>query len=174
MKLAIASTTILFAMMAAQAAVLSVAPATDVNLVKRTPNGDEDDEQTPMADQSSSGQTSQLPLMEDEQSQMRGFIKTVVDERFGSIGPIYDKHDEVKKLKATIENLKGERKGKTSCEIFEIDDEISDIKKELANLEKQLKTMIEEHELKVEGYQDIKRAKSSHDYNHLRGYLQNE
>ncbi|KAH6571729.1 hypothetical protein BASA62_003738 [Batrachochytrium salamandrivorans] len=47
MKLAIASTTILFAMMAAQAAVLSVAPATDVNLVKRTPNGDDDDEQTP-------------------------------------------------------------------------------------------------------------------------------
>ncbi|KAH6592400.1 hypothetical protein BASA61_004589 [Batrachochytrium salamandrivorans] len=47
MKLAIAYTTILFAMMAAQAAVLSVAPATDVNLVKRTPNGDEDDEQNP-------------------------------------------------------------------------------------------------------------------------------
>ncbi|KAH6592028.1 hypothetical protein BASA50_008311 [Batrachochytrium salamandrivorans] len=41
MRLAIASTTILFAMMAAQAAVLSAAPATDVNLVKRAPNGDE-------------------------------------------------------------------------------------------------------------------------------------
>ncbi|KAH6592405.1 hypothetical protein BASA61_004594 [Batrachochytrium salamandrivorans] len=62
MKLAIASTTILFAMMAAQAAVLSVAPATDVNLVKRTPNGDGDDEQSDMAGQSSSDPTSQFPM----------------------------------------------------------------------------------------------------------------
>ncbi|KAH6592388.1 hypothetical protein BASA61_004577 [Batrachochytrium salamandrivorans] len=62
MKLAIASTTILFAMMAAQAAVLSVAPATDVNLVKRTPNGDDDDEQTPMTSQSSLDQASQFPM----------------------------------------------------------------------------------------------------------------
>ncbi|KAH6576538.1 hypothetical protein BASA60_004486 [Batrachochytrium salamandrivorans] len=40
MKLAIASTTLLFAMMAAQAAVLSATSSTDVNLVKRAPNGD--------------------------------------------------------------------------------------------------------------------------------------
>ncbi|KAH6578110.1 hypothetical protein BASA60_003792 [Batrachochytrium salamandrivorans] len=44
---------LLFAMMAAQAAVLSVAPATDVNLVKRAPNGDDDVEQSDMAGQSS-------------------------------------------------------------------------------------------------------------------------
>ncbi|KAH9276052.1 hypothetical protein BASA83_001325 [Batrachochytrium salamandrivorans] len=49
MKLAIASTTLLFAMMAAQATVLSVAPVTGVNLVKRAPNGGEDDEQSAMA-----------------------------------------------------------------------------------------------------------------------------
>ncbi|KAH6588912.1 hypothetical protein BASA50_010410 [Batrachochytrium salamandrivorans] len=36
-------------MMAAQAAVLSVAPATGVNLVKRAPNGDDDAEQSDMA-----------------------------------------------------------------------------------------------------------------------------
>ncbi|KAH6592402.1 hypothetical protein BASA61_004591 [Batrachochytrium salamandrivorans] len=48
MKLAIASTTILFAMMAAQAAVLSVAPATDVSLVKRAPNGGDDVGQSDM------------------------------------------------------------------------------------------------------------------------------
>ncbi|KAH6567580.1 hypothetical protein BASA62_006051 [Batrachochytrium salamandrivorans] len=48
MKLAIASTTILFAMMAAQAAVLSATSTADVNLVKRAPNGDDDDEQSDM------------------------------------------------------------------------------------------------------------------------------
>ncbi|KAH6572341.1 hypothetical protein BASA60_006688 [Batrachochytrium salamandrivorans] len=49
MKLAIASTTILFAMMAAQAAVLSATSTADVNLVKRAPNGDDDAEQSDMA-----------------------------------------------------------------------------------------------------------------------------
>ncbi|KAH6597767.1 hypothetical protein BASA61_003031 [Batrachochytrium salamandrivorans] len=61
MKLAIASTTLLFAMMAAQATVLSVAPVTGVNLVKRAPNGGEDDEQSAMVDQFSSGLTFQDP-----------------------------------------------------------------------------------------------------------------
>ncbi|KAH6596283.1 hypothetical protein BASA50_005327 [Batrachochytrium salamandrivorans] len=51
MKLAIVSTTFLFTMMAAQAAVLPVAPATDVNLVKRTPNGDDETKQSPMAEE---------------------------------------------------------------------------------------------------------------------------
>ncbi|KAH6577047.1 hypothetical protein BASA62_001045 [Batrachochytrium salamandrivorans] len=59
MKLAIASTTLLFAMMAAQAAVLSATSSTDVNLVKRTPNGDDETEQNDMTGQSSSGSTSQ-------------------------------------------------------------------------------------------------------------------
>ncbi|KAH6597768.1 hypothetical protein BASA61_003032 [Batrachochytrium salamandrivorans] len=59
MKLAIASTTLLFAMMTAQATVLSVAPVTGVNLVKRAPNGGDDDEQSTMVDQSSSDPTPQ-------------------------------------------------------------------------------------------------------------------
>ncbi|KAH6591632.1 hypothetical protein BASA50_008605 [Batrachochytrium salamandrivorans] len=59
MKLAIASTTLLFAMMAAQAAVLSATSSTDVNLVKRAPNGDGETEQNDMTGQSSSGSTSQ-------------------------------------------------------------------------------------------------------------------
>ncbi|KAH9244792.1 hypothetical protein BASA81_017787 [Batrachochytrium salamandrivorans] len=71
MKLAIASTTLLFAMMAAQAAVLSATSSTDVNLVKRAPNGDGETEQSPMAGQSSSGPTSQGPLTEEEQKKMR-------------------------------------------------------------------------------------------------------
>ncbi|KAH9245687.1 hypothetical protein BASA81_016823 [Batrachochytrium salamandrivorans] len=50
MRLAIASTTILFAMMVAQATVLSTTSNTGVNLVKRAPNGDDDDEQSDMAD----------------------------------------------------------------------------------------------------------------------------
>ncbi|KAH6584329.1 hypothetical protein BASA61_007534 [Batrachochytrium salamandrivorans] len=52
MKLAIASTTLLFAMMAAQAAVLSTTSSTDVNLVKRAPTSDDeaDVEQSDMAE----------------------------------------------------------------------------------------------------------------------------
>ncbi|KAH6573888.1 hypothetical protein BASA60_005785 [Batrachochytrium salamandrivorans] len=70
MKLAIASTTLLFAMMAAQATVLSVAPVTGVNLVKRAPNGGEDDEQSAMVDQFSSGLTFQDPLTEEEETKL--------------------------------------------------------------------------------------------------------
>ncbi|KAH9245451.1 hypothetical protein BASA81_017076 [Batrachochytrium salamandrivorans] len=63
MKLAIASTTLLFAMMAAQAAVLSTTSSTGVNLVKRAPTSDDeaDVEQSDMAGQSSSDQAPQLP-----------------------------------------------------------------------------------------------------------------
>ncbi|KAH6568830.1 hypothetical protein BASA50_009342 [Batrachochytrium salamandrivorans] len=66
MRLAIVSTTFLFTMMAAQAAVLSATPTTDVNLVKRTPTSDDEDEQSPMDDQSSSAPTPQHPLTEYE------------------------------------------------------------------------------------------------------------
>ncbi|KAH6561585.1 hypothetical protein BASA50_010477 [Batrachochytrium salamandrivorans] len=69
MKLAIASTTFLFAMMAAQAAVLSVAPATDVNLVKRAPNGDGDDEQSAVDEQSSLDQASQSTMTSQSSSE---------------------------------------------------------------------------------------------------------
>ncbi|KAH9250383.1 hypothetical protein BASA81_011790 [Batrachochytrium salamandrivorans] len=48
MKLVIASTTLLSAMMAAQAAVLSATSTADVNLVKRAPTSDDDDEQSDM------------------------------------------------------------------------------------------------------------------------------
>ncbi|KAH6579163.1 hypothetical protein BASA61_010465 [Batrachochytrium salamandrivorans] len=70
MKLAIASTTFLFAMMAAQAAVLSATSNTDVNLAKRAPNGDDETGQGPTVDQSSSVPAPQTPLTEHEKSQV--------------------------------------------------------------------------------------------------------
>ncbi|KAH9250237.1 hypothetical protein BASA81_011980 [Batrachochytrium salamandrivorans] len=79
MKLAIASTTLLFAMMAAQATVLSVAPVTGVNLVKRAPNGGEDDEQSAMVDPFSSGLTFQDPLTEKKKSEWMIYMMPFVE-----------------------------------------------------------------------------------------------
>ncbi|KAH6589459.1 hypothetical protein BASA50_010019 [Batrachochytrium salamandrivorans] len=151
MKLAIASTTILFAMMAAQAAVLSVAPATDVNLVKRAPNGDDeaDVEQSAMVEQSSLDPTPQDPLTEQEEQQLKDLYSRVNDARFKSIHPINSKDDEVKKLKFTIKKLQNDgRKGKSPFDLRKIDAEIVELEKELVELKEQLKMLMEEHKQK--------------------------
>ncbi|KAH6584037.1 hypothetical protein BASA60_001125, partial [Batrachochytrium salamandrivorans] len=85
MKLAIASTTLLFAMMAAQAAVLSATSNTDVNLVKRAPNGDDETEQGPTVDQSSSVPAPQTPLTEHEKSRVEE-LHVRVRNRVGRFG----------------------------------------------------------------------------------------
>ncbi|KAH9272711.1 hypothetical protein BASA83_004913 [Batrachochytrium salamandrivorans] len=110
MKLAIAYTTILFAMMAAQAAVLSVAPVTDVNLVKRTPNGDEDDEQNPMADQPGLAPTPQIPFTEIEEGQMKslyGALLGKVDRANAEIALLKEKLAELEnQLEAATEKYR--------------------------------------------------------------------
>ncbi|KAH9272729.1 hypothetical protein BASA83_004931 [Batrachochytrium salamandrivorans] len=155
MKLAIASTTILFAMMAAQATGFSVAPTTDVNLVKRTPNGDEDDEQSNMPGQSSFDSTSQSPLTESEEDQMENRNK--IDE-FGEI---------VTKLELACE-------GEDSPACTKVNVVVVELKEKISSLEEQLKITTGAYETKLEEQNEFKEAKSSHDYNHLRGYLQNE
>ncbi|KAH6567581.1 hypothetical protein BASA81_004574 [Batrachochytrium salamandrivorans] len=171
MKLAIASTTILFAMMAAQAAVLSVAPATDVNLVKRAPNGDDeaDVEQSAMVEQSSLDPTPQDPLTEQEEQQLKDLYSRVNDARFKSIHPINSKDDEVKKLKFTIKKLQNDgRKGKSPFDLRKIDAEIVELEKELVELKEQLKMLMEEHKQKVGEYHKIKKAETLQDYDYLR------
>ncbi|KAH6574448.1 hypothetical protein BASA62_002438 [Batrachochytrium salamandrivorans] len=128
-------------MMAAQAAVLPVAPATDVNLVKRTPNGDDETKQSPMA---------------------------VSRERFESTGPLYYKRVEVKKLRDAIQKLAEERKGKSPAERTRIDAEIAPLRKELIVSAKQLHKMEEKRQRIIERYEDVKRAERLHDFDYIK------
>ncbi|KAH6588328.1 hypothetical protein BASA61_005971 [Batrachochytrium salamandrivorans] len=190
MKLAIASTTILFAMMAAQAAVLSVAPATDVNLVKRAPNGDEADvEQSAMVEQSSSDQTSQLPLTEDELSQMRGLHLSLRSRRTELKKLIDTKQAEIKQAKAAITMLDPcsrkhglchsnqdpclEDQGIDSCK--NIRAEIAEVENEFADLEAQLENLIQEYQNHSRKYRVFIKAEYKSNYGLLRSqYLHNQ
>ncbi|KAH6579907.1 hypothetical protein BASA60_003064 [Batrachochytrium salamandrivorans] len=171
MKLAIASTTILFAMMAAQAAVLSVAPATDVNLVKRTPNGDDDEQsamveqsssdstpEPPMDDQSSSNQTPQLPLTRSERSQMRDLhvslrsnmdeLKKLIDtkqveiEQAKTAITIFGSHPGEHSLCYNHQSPYLEEQGLDGCK--NIRTAIAEVENEITDLEAQLEELIQE------------------------------
>ncbi|KAH9272770.1 hypothetical protein BASA83_004974 [Batrachochytrium salamandrivorans] len=191
MKLAIASTTILFAMMAAQAAILSVAPATDVNLVKRAPNGDDeaDVEQSAMVEQSSSDQTSQLPLTEDELSQMRDLHLSLRGRRDKLKKLIDTKQVEIKQAKAAITMLDPcsrkhglchsnqdpclEDQGLSSCK--NIRAEIAEVKNEFAELEAQLEELIQEYQNHSRKYRVFIKAEYKSNYGLLRSqYLHNQ
>ncbi|KAH9245452.1 hypothetical protein BASA81_017077 [Batrachochytrium salamandrivorans] len=115
MKLAIASTTLLFAMMAAQAAVLSTTSSTGVNLVKRAPTSDDeaDVEQSDMAGQSSSDQAPKLPLSKHEKEKFDMLYGELSGEFNESVDLILDINDEIEALKDSIGELKREREGKT-------------------------------------------------------------
>ncbi|KAH6571717.1 hypothetical protein BASA83_004914 [Batrachochytrium salamandrivorans] len=202
MRLAIASTTILFAMMAAQAAVLSVAPATDVNLVKRAPNGDDDEQsamvdqsssdstsQFPMADQSSSVSAPQLPLTEDEEEQMRDLHASLRSRRDKLKELIDAKQVEIEQAKTaiTIFGLRPgehslcynhqspylEEQGLDGCK--NIRTAIAKLKNEFADLKVQLKDLIQEYRRDLQKSRDIKRAKRESNYGLLRSqYLHNQ
>ncbi|KAH6576542.1 hypothetical protein BASA60_004490 [Batrachochytrium salamandrivorans] len=125
MKLAIASTTLLFAMMAAQAAVLSATSSTDVNLVKRAPTSDDETEQNDMTgqsssgstsqdstdDQSSSGPTSQGPLTDKEQEKMQESFVILSGKTNKLRESIQSQREEISALKTLVKQLKGMREG---------------------------------------------------------------
>ncbi|KAH6571716.1 hypothetical protein BASA62_003725 [Batrachochytrium salamandrivorans] len=173
MKLAIAYTTILFAMMAAQAAVLSVAPVTDVNLVKRTPNGDEDDEQNPMADQPGLAPTPQIPFTEIEEGQMKSLYGALLGKVDRLKRLISTKQLEISKCKALISRLEQECKRKTSSACTRANAEIALLKEKLAELENQLEAATEKYRRDLQKCRDITRAKRENHFSHLRSqYLQ--
>ncbi|KAH6583386.1 hypothetical protein BASA61_008003 [Batrachochytrium salamandrivorans] len=154
--------------MAAQAAVLPVAPATDANLVKRTPNGDDETKQSPTTGQSSSASTARLPSRRRTTSPLNDFIRTVSRERFESTGPLYYKRVEVKKLRDAIQKLAEERKGKSPAERTRIDAEIAPLRKELIVSAKQLHKMEEKRQRIIERYEDVKRAERLHDFDYIK------
>ncbi|KAH6574447.1 hypothetical protein BASA62_002437 [Batrachochytrium salamandrivorans] len=155
-------------MMAAQAAVLPVAPATDANLVKRTPNGDDETKQSPTTGQSSSASTARLPSRRRTTSPLNDFIRTVSRERFESTGPLYYKRVEVKKLRDAIQKLAEERKGKSPAERTRIDAEIAPLRKELIVSAKQLRKMEERYRKIVERYHDVKDAERLHKFDYIK------
>ncbi|KAH6600089.1 hypothetical protein BASA61_002366 [Batrachochytrium salamandrivorans] len=114
MKLAIASTTLLFAMMAAQAAVLSTTSSTGVNLVKRAPTSDDetDVEQSDMAGQSSLDQAPQLPFSKHEEEEIERLCDMAHKEMLRSMPSLFNRLDEVKEYKFFRERLQREREEK--------------------------------------------------------------
>ncbi|KAH9247657.1 hypothetical protein BASA81_014740 [Batrachochytrium salamandrivorans] len=136
MKLAIASTTFLFAMMAVQAAVISVTSSTDVNLVKRAPNGDGETEESPTTDQPSPASTSQLPLTKEENEKIDKIYSKLYVEIFGVRNPVSDKFDEIRDLKNLMQEVEEERGEKSPSELVEVDAALAEAKEVLADLEK--------------------------------------
>ncbi|KAH6584177.1 hypothetical protein BASA50_005044 [Batrachochytrium salamandrivorans] len=171
MKLAIASTTILFAMMTAQAAVLSATSTADVNLVKRAPNGGDDDEQSDMVGQSSLAPTSQDPLTEEEKDQVKNLYGSLCRE----LGELTREADpipkEISKLKALITKLK-EWDWETSPACTIANTEIAKLEEKLVKLQVQLGAISEEYKTKLHEQNGIKEARRLHDYNYLRLYLE--
>ncbi|KAH6572555.1 hypothetical protein BASA62_003318 [Batrachochytrium salamandrivorans] len=154
MKLAIASTTLLFAMMAAQATVLSVAPVTGVNLVKRAPNGGEDDEQSAMVDPFSSGLTFQDPLTEKEEERM--------DDLYDAL------------RRGTYQDLKKACKGEDSPACTKVGAVVAELEEKVVNLEEQFKTNQEEYLTKLDEEMVLKEAMRLEDHDYLRAYLNSQ
>ncbi|KAJ1336729.1 hypothetical protein BSLG_007048 [Batrachochytrium salamandrivorans] len=136
MRLAIASTTFLFTMMAAQAAVLSSTSATDVNLVKRAPTSDDEVEQSDMASQPSSAPTSQHPLTEHEEKEIQMLCEELKSKKVQLASQAFNKFNKVKSLTESIEDLKERRKGKPSAERTRINAALAEFEKNSENSKK--------------------------------------
>ncbi|KAH6567942.1 hypothetical protein BASA62_005768 [Batrachochytrium salamandrivorans] len=178
MKLAIASTTLLFAMMAAQAAVLLVTSSTGVNLanlVKHAPNGGGKTRQKRMVGRSSLAPTRQIPFTRSERSQMGNIYKEMDTKRLRLIGPLFNRRDEIKEYKSRINKLQNQREGKFSYELIDIDKGIVTLEEVLVDLEQQFRAKRVERQKYLDAFLDIKRARRLQDYNYLRmAYLQNQ
>ncbi|KAH6572050.1 hypothetical protein BASA50_010260 [Batrachochytrium salamandrivorans] len=174
MKLAIASTTFLFAMMAVQAAVISVTSSTDVNLVKRAPNGDGETEESPTTDQPSPASTSQLPLTKEENEKIDKIYSKLYVEIFGVRNPVSDKFDEIRDLKNLMQEVEEERGEKSPSELVEVDAALAEAKEVLADLEKELEVLEAEYQKKIDIYLGIQNGTDSHNYDLLRKYLDYE
>ncbi|KAH9245758.1 hypothetical protein BASA83_001442 [Batrachochytrium salamandrivorans] len=174
MKLAIASTTLLFAMMAAQATVLSVAPVTGVNLVKRAPNGGEDDEQSAMVDQFSSGLTFQDPLTEEEQKQVNGLYDALRRGLSDSTRLHYSIPEDISEYEELIEDLKKACEGEDSPACTKVGAVVAELERKITNLEEQFKTNQEEYRTKLDEEMVLKEAMRLDDNAYLKAYLNSQ
>ncbi|KAH6596826.1 hypothetical protein BASA50_004894 [Batrachochytrium salamandrivorans] len=153
MKLAIAFTTFLFAMMAAQAAVLSVEPTTDVNIFKRAP-------------------TNGASLSKHEKGRFDMLYDKLSSEFNELVDLVLSKRNEIKALTNFIEELERRRDGKTSDERISINVAIAIFEKELGDLAYQVKRIDEDRQPQADVYRELKKAIHDNNFSHLRKYLQ--
>ncbi|KAH6568548.1 hypothetical protein BASA61_010471 [Batrachochytrium salamandrivorans] len=181
MKLAIASTTLLFAMMAAQAAVLSATSNTGVNLAKRAPNGDDETGQGPTVDQSSSVPAPQTPLTEHEKSRVEE-LHVRVRNRMDDLKHMIDlKQTRISEIKEHIGRTKQECEKKPSfvrirarAKIAEFKKTLVELEEKLVEFEQQLKTVMEKYKKTTDVYLGLNQARRLQSYGLLRQYIRNQ
>ncbi|KAH6562239.1 hypothetical protein BASA60_011182 [Batrachochytrium salamandrivorans] len=151
MKLAIASTTLLFAMMAAQAAVLSATSNTGVNLVKRAPNGDDE---TGQALQSISLAQSQLPKPPSRNMKNHGWKSYMTKQEC-------EKKPSFVRIRAR-------------AKIAEFKKTLVELEEKLVEFEQQLKTVMEKYKKTTDVYLGLNQARRLQSYGLLRQYIRNQ
>ncbi|KAH6588788.1 hypothetical protein BASA50_010494 [Batrachochytrium salamandrivorans] len=139
MRLAIAPTTLLFAMMAAQATVLPATSSTDVNIFKRAP-------------------TNGAPLTQHEKKQLDKLCEELNSERLRLLNLAMSKPDKINALKDFIKELEERRKGKTSAKRTSINATIAIFEEELRELEEEFERLQEERQPQANEYRELKKA----------------
>ncbi|KAH9262024.1 hypothetical protein BASA82_000941 [Batrachochytrium salamandrivorans] len=150
MKLAIASTTILFAMMAAQATGFSATSTADVNIFKRAPT------------------TSNAPLTQHERSQMENAYSLLDKELLESGNLLFRKTDEIEQSQALIEKLTYKCLEETTYACIIGNATITALKKEIAELEEQFRMMKRKRQQRLLAYHAFKKARRENNYGLLR------
>ncbi|KAH9262025.1 hypothetical protein BASA82_000942 [Batrachochytrium salamandrivorans] len=159
MRLAIASTTILFAMMAAQATGFSATSTADVNIFKRAPTNDD-----PLT-----------RLSQYEVQKLEELYKKLSDELGESRELLLRKDEEVTQSKELIKKLTYKCQDKTTYACIIGNATIAALKKELVELEEQLKMIKRKHYQRLPAYHAFKKARRENNSEFLRKkYLHNK
>ncbi|KAH9262023.1 hypothetical protein BASA82_000940 [Batrachochytrium salamandrivorans] len=152
MRLAIASTTILFAMMAAQATGFSATSTADVNLFKRAP-------------------TNGAPLTKLEKKKVQALYKRIREEiRVTKVTANY-KRDQIEQSKEIIQKLTDKCQDKTSYVCIIGGATIAAFKKELVEFEGQLDMAMQDREKSLRMARDLQTATREKKFGTLRGYI---
>ncbi|KAH6568014.1 hypothetical protein BASA50_001175 [Batrachochytrium salamandrivorans] len=181
MKLAIASTTFLFAMMAAQATVLSAKSNTGVNLAKRAPSGDDETGQGPTVDRSSSVPARQTSLTKLEKSRVKKLhvsVRNRVDELEHLIkyrqALVSETKNLIDRTKQGYEKKASSASPSARAEIAGFEKILAEAEEILPEFEQRLEAAMKEYKEKTDLYLDLNQAKHKKNYGLLRQYLQNQ
>ncbi|KAH6563880.1 hypothetical protein BASA62_008236 [Batrachochytrium salamandrivorans] len=150
-------------------------PVTGVNLVKRAPNGGEDDEQSDMASQSSSAPTSQDPLTKQEKERMDDFYGILSSELRDLTRETSTQRAKLEEYEELVKKLEEACEGETSTACTKVGAVVDKLKNKIAKLEEQLKTSQEEYQTKLDEQAGIEEAMRLDDNAYFRSrYLQDE
>ncbi|KAH6570877.1 hypothetical protein BASA60_007483 [Batrachochytrium salamandrivorans] len=149
MRLAIASTTLLFAMMAAQAAVLPATSNTDVNLVKRAP-------------------TNGAPLSQYEAQKLEELYERIHNEMKLTKGFVAYKRRQIEQSEELIKKLTYKCQDETTYACIIGNASIAAFEKEITGFKKELEDLVQDHERNAREYRDFTKAKHESNYGLLR------